>query len=60
MDNKKAGSMTRREVLVKAAVGVFGILLLPFFPRVRKETKREEFLRNISDVEASHYKRLAG
>lgn len=60
MDNKKAGNMTRREVLAKAVMGVFGVLLLPLFPRVRRETKREEFLKNISDVEASHYKRLAG
>lgn len=60
MDDKKPGDVTRREVLVKAAMGVFGVLLLPLFPRVKRETKREKFLKNISDVEASHYKRLAG
>jgi len=60
MDDKKSCNVTRREVLVKAAMGVFGVLLLPLFPRVRRETKREKFLRNISNIEASHYKRLAG
>lgn len=60
MDNREAGNVTRREVLIKASIGALGVLLLRFFPRIRKETEKERFLKNISDVEASYYKRLAG
>ena len=57
MDEKK---MTRREVLGKALLGVVGVVVAPLLPHLRKETKREKFLKSIPDQEASYYKKLAG
>lgn len=60
MATKKEREMTRREIISKAFLGVTGALLVSFLPGRMKETRREEFERNISDREASYYKKLLG
>jgi hypothetical protein len=60
MDRKEADHLTRREVISRGFFGVVGALIASILPRSRKEMTREEFERNISDREASFYRRLAG
>ncbi|MFQ5906286.1 MAG: hypothetical protein ACE5JA_06910 [bacterium] len=60
MDQDRHNCMSRREVLGKAVVGLAAVLLSPLFPHMRRETKREKFIRNVSNRDASYYKRLAG
>jgi hypothetical protein len=60
MAAKREREMTRREIISKAFLGVTGALLASLLPGRMKETRREEFERNISDRDASYYKRLLG
>jgi len=60
VDRQRDNNVTRREVLGKVVAGLTAVLLSPLFPHVRRETKRAEFIKNISDRDASYYKRLAG
>lgn len=53
-------SITRREVISKALAGIAGAVFASILPRFRRGRERDEFMKNISNRDASYYKRLAG
>ncbi len=60
MKKEERRDLTRRELLVRAVLGVGAAALSPLFPRRERETKREEFLKDVANKDASYYRRLAG
>lgn len=60
METQIQKEMTRREVISKAFFGMAGALLASVIPRRTKDARREDIEKNISDYDASYYKRLLG
>jgi hypothetical protein len=60
MKREKHAEPTRREVVSKMFFGAVGALFAAVFGKAGKAGASDEFERNISDTEASYYKRLAG
>jgi hypothetical protein len=52
--------LTRREVLAKALVGVTAVILCPLFSNSGRENAVENSIENVSNRDASFYRRLAG
>jgi hypothetical protein len=60
MDKQYPEKMTRREVLARAAIGLAGVALSPLLPHLRRQMKKDEFFKNVSNKESSYYRKLAG
>jgi hypothetical protein len=60
MKREERKGFTRRELLVRAILGIGAIALTPLLAKRERETKREEFQKEIGNRDASYYRRLAG